>query len=198
MIPLMKNLVLLTSLAVFLLCPFSRGSTPSKKETPQADSIYTIPIMPLIGSKETTLAEYQGKVLLIVNTASHCGYTPQYKGLQELYQNYHDQGLNVLAFPSNDFNGQEPGTATEIKNFCEMKYKVTFPIFDKKPVSGKSIQPLFQWLISHDADSKDSPVKWNFEKFLISREGKLLARFRSNTKPESDEVKKAIESALKK
>ena len=145
------------------------------------------------------LSSYKGKVLLVVNTASKCGYTPQYQGLQTIYQRYQPKGFEVLAFPSNDFGGQEPGTAKEIKSFCETKYKVNFPLFEKNPVSGSMKQPLYDWLIKNEPGNLRGPseVSWNFEKFLISKDGKVLARFRSSVTPESPEVVKAIEGALK-
>ena len=162
-------------------------------------SIYDVKVKSLQGDP-VSLSQYKGKVLLIVNTASHCGFTPQYEGLEAIYKKYNAQGFEILGFPSNDFGGQEPGTPKEIKNFCETKYKVTFPLFEKNPVSGKDKQPLYVWLLANDPDQSRvfSEVKWNFEKFLISADGKELDRFRSNTKPDSDEVTKAIEKALKK
>jgi glutathione peroxidase len=145
------------------------------------------------------LSTYKGKVVLVVNTASKCGYTPQYQGLQTIYQRYQPKGFEVLAFPSNDFGGQEPGTAKEIKSFCETKYKVNFPLFEKNPVSGSMKQPLYDWLIKNEPGNLRGPseVGWNFEKFLISKDGKVLGRFRSSVTPESPEVVKAIEGALK-
>jgi glutathione peroxidase len=145
------------------------------------------------------LSTYKGKVVLVVNTASKCGYTPQYSGLQTIYQRYQPKGFEVLAFPSNDFGGQEPGTAKEIKSFCETKYKVNFPLFEKNPVSGSMKQPLYDWLIKNEPGNLRGPseVGWNFEKFLISKDGKVLGRFRSSVTPESPEVVKAIEGALK-
>jgi len=145
------------------------------------------------------LSTYKGKALLVVNTASKCGYTPQYQGLQTIYQRYQAKGFEILAFPSNDFGAQEPGTAKEIKSFCETKYKVNFPLFEKNPVSGSMKQPLYDWLINHEPGNVRGPseVGWNFEKFLISKQGKVIARFRSSVTPESPEVVKAIEGALK-
>ncbi len=157
-------------------------------------SIYNIPLKSLMGEK-SSLAPYEGKVLLIVNTASECGYTKQYKGLEAIYEEFKSQGLVVLGFPSNDFGGQEPGSAEEIKNFCERKFKVTFPMFEKNAVSGKDQQPLYAHLIAQST-IKD-PVKWNFEKFLIGRDGKVITRFLSKVDPESAEMKSAISTALK-
>ena len=149
------------------------------------------------GGEDVSLGKYKGKVLLVVNTASKCGYTPQYKGLEEIYQRYHAQGFEILAFPSNDFGSQEPGTAPEIKKFCETRYHVTFPLFEKNPVSGSQKQPLYHWLVENDSSNKNSEVKWNFEKFLVSRDGKILQRFRSAVRPTDAELTQPIEKALK-
>ena len=145
----------------------------------------------------TSLSKYQGQVVMVVNTASKCGFTPQYKDLQKIYDQYHAEGFEILAFPSNDFGGQEPGTAKEIKKFCELNYKIKFPLFEKNPVSGKNKQPLYAWLISQDAPHQGKEIAWNFEKFLISKKGKVIGRFLSNDNPSSDQVKKAVEAALK-
>ncbi len=142
--------------------------------------------------------KYSGKVVLLANTASGCGYTPQYKNLQALNQKYAAKGLVVLGFPSNDFGGQEPGTNQEIKKFCDINYKVDFQLFTKLPVSGPKIQPVFQWLNNNSPKENSGPVEWNFEKFLISRDGKLVKRYLSKISPESPEVVSAIEAELKK
>ena len=159
-----------------------------------ADSIYGIPLKDIDG-KDTSLKPYQGKVMLVVNVASKCGFTPQYKDLEAIYQKYKDQGLTVLGFPCNQFGGQEPGTDAQIKEFCSSKYSVTFPLFDKIEVNGANRNPLYVMLAG-----KDSPVagdiKWNFTKFLVSRDGKILKRFESKVKPDSPEVTQAIEAAL--
>jgi glutathione peroxidase len=159
-----------------------------------ADSIYDIPLKDIDG-KSALLKPHQGKVLLVVNVASKCGYTPQYTALEALFRKYKDQGLTVLGFPCNQFGGQEPGTAEEIKQFCSSKYDVTFPLFEKIEVNGANRHPLYTMLAG-----KDSPVagdiKWNFTKFLIGRDGKILKRFESPVKPDSTEAIQAIESAL--
>jgi glutathione peroxidase len=159
-----------------------------------ASSLYELKLMNVDG-KEVTLADYKGKALLIVNVASKCGYTKQYAGLEALYQKYKDQGLVVLGFPCNQFGGQEPGTNEEIKEFCSSKFNVTFPLFDKIDVNGKNRAPLYILLAG-----KDSPfpgdIKWNFNKFLIGRDGKILQRYESKVTPESPELIAAIESAL--
>jgi len=148
-----------------------------------------------IDGKQTTLDAYKGKVLLIVNVASRCGFTPQYKELESIYEKYKDKGFVVLGFPCNQFGSQEPGTDAEIKEFCSSKYNVTFPLFDKIEVNGPNRHPLYTSLAG-----KDSPypgdIKWNFSKFLISRDGKIIKRYDSKVVPDSPEVTAAIEAAL--
>lgn len=148
-----------------------------------------------IEGKTTSLESYKGKVLLIVNTASKCGYTPQYEGLQTLQGQYFEKGFTVLGFPSNDFGGQEPGSNAEIKKFCKLNYNVNFPLFAKAPVSGAQKQPLYKQLLAESSDH--SEVKWNFEKFLVNRQGKVVGRFSSKVAPNSKEMTEAIENALK-
>jgi glutathione peroxidase len=159
-----------------------------------AAGLENIPVKDIDG-KATSLKAFDGKVLLIVNVASKCGYTPQYKGLETIYEKYKDKGLVVLGFPCNQFGAQEPGSNEEIKQFCSAKYNVTFPMFDKIDVNGPNRHPLYVALAG-----KDSPypgdIHWNFSKFLISRDGKILKRFESKVTPESPEVTQAIESAL--
>ena len=159
-----------------------------------ADSIYDISLKDIDG-KSTSLKAYKGKVLLIVNVASHCGYTPQYAGLEALYEKYKGKGFAVLGFPCNQFGGQEPGTNEEIKQFCSSKYQVMFPLFDKIEVNGPNRHPLYLALAGKDA-SFPGDIKWNFSKFLIGRDGKILKRFESAAKPDSAELTQALESAL--
>ena len=147
--------------------------------------------------KDVKLSDYKGKVLLIVNVASKCGYTPQYKGLEAIYKKYKDKGFEILAFPCNDFGHQEPGTNQEIKEFCSSKYFVTFKLFDKIKVLGDERSPLYARLINNPV-TEDGDIKWNFEKFLIDKSGNIVARFRSKVTPESDELTKAIEKELAK
>ena len=151
-----------------------------------------------IDGKEQSLLRYYGKVVVMVNTASKCGYTPQYKGLEELYTKYKDKGLVVLAFPANDFGKQEPGTDAEIKEFCTSKFSVTFPIFSKVCVKGKEICPLYKYLTAGDAGHKfGGDVSWNFNKFLINRKGEVCGRFKQSVDPMKDkEFIAAIEKAL--
>ncbi|GAB4289575.1 MAG: glutathione peroxidase [Ignavibacteriaceae bacterium] len=148
-----------------------------------------------IDMNDVNLSDYTGKVLLIVNVASQCGYTPQYAGLQEIYEKYKGRGFEILAFPCNQFGGQEPGTNEEIKEFCSANYEVTFKLFNKIEVNGPNRSPLYERLTNCPAiDTGD--VKWNFEKFLISRDGKIIARFRSKVEPMSEEIISAIEEQL--
>lgn len=150
-----------------------------------------------MNNKEIKLSEYEGKVLLIVNVASKCGYTKQYKGLQEIYDKYNNQGFEILAFPCNQFGGQEPGTNEEIEEFCSVNYGVTFKLFDKIYVNGKNRSPLYERLTNNSAVEKGD-VKWNFEKFLVDKNGNVVKRFLSKVDPTSNDMISAIESELKK
>lgn len=141
------------------------------------------------------LDRYRGKVLLIVNVASECGYTPQYQGLQEVFEKYRAKGLVVLGFPCNQFGGQEPGTAAEIKKFCTTNYHVTFPLFDKVEVNGASRHPVYTFLAGPESAFPGN-IKWNFNKFLVGRDGKIVQRFDSRTEPDSAELTRALEAAL--
>lgn len=150
-----------------------------------------------IDGDDTSLDEFKGKALLVVNVASRCGFTPQYKDLQQLHERFGEQGLAVLGFPCNQFGGQEPGTQEEIKEFCSLTYEVAFPMFEKIDVNGEDRHPLFAELTSQpDADGKAGDVMWNFEKFLVSRDGEVVGRFRTQVSPSSDEVVAAIEQQL--
>ncbi len=160
-------------------------------ETP---SLYSISLKDIDG-KDTSLKAYQGKVLLLVNVASQCGFTPQYKALQATYQKYQSKGLVVLGFPCNDFGAQEPGSNEQIKSFCSANYQVTFPLFDKLHVKGPEQHPLYGALTGKEARFPGD-VKWNFGKFLIGRDGQVLQRFDSKVTPDSPELTKAIEAAL--
>lgn len=151
-----------------------------------------------IDGKETKLSDYRGKILLLVNVASKCGYTPQYEGLQAIYAKYRDQGLVVMGFPANNFLGQEPGTNEEIKQFCTLKYNVSFPMFAKISVKGADIHPLYKFLTSKETNPEFSgDITWNFNKFLVDRNGKIIARFETKEKPEGEKVTQTIEKALK-
>lgn len=159
-------------------------------------SIHDIPVRTIDG-EDTSLSRFAGKAMLVVNVASKCGFTPQYAALEQLHETYGDRGLAVLGFPCNQFLGQEPGTAEEIKEFCSLTYGVTFPMFDKVEVNGEERHPLFAELTEHpDADGKAGDVGWNFEKFLVAPDGRVVARFRTAVEPTSDEVVSAIEQHL--
>jgi glutathione peroxidase len=158
------------------------------------DNINGIVVKDMNG-KEINLSDYNGKVLLIVNVASKCGFTPQYEGLEKIYKKYKDKGFEILGFPCNDFGHQEPGTNAEIQQFCKSKYDVTFKLFDKIKVLGNEKCKLYSVLTDNDVTGK-SDIGWNFEKFLIDRKGNIVARFRSKITPESKELTSAIEKEL--
>lgn len=161
-----------------------------------ASSVHEFTLKALNGTP-TPLASYKGKVMLIVNVASQCGYTYQYEGLQALYMKYKDRGLVVAGFPANNFGEQEPGTDVEIGAFCKSKYGVTFPMFSKLSVAGGDQAPLYQFLTSKTANPKTGgAIPWNFTKYLVDRNGKVLARFDAPVEPESKELIRAIEAAL--
>jgi glutathione peroxidase len=152
-----------------------------------------------LAGEEVDLAQYQGTVLLIVNVASECGYTPQYRGLQALHARYGQDGFAVLGFPCNQFGQQEPGTADQIAAFCNRRYSVTFPMFEKVDVNGKNQCGLYKYLTSQESSAPSSgPIQWNFEKFLVARDGQVVARFRSSVAPESKPLLEAIERELAK
>lgn len=148
----------------------------------------------LLDGKNKAFADYQGKVLLIVNTASKCGFTPQFAGLEKLYDKYKDQGFEVLGFPCNQFGGQDPGSSEEIGAFCQKNYGVNFPMFAKVDVKGSEAHILFRYLTNNSKGILGNGIKWNFTKFLIGKDGKVLNRFAPTTKPE--ELQSEIETAL--
>ena len=152
-----------------------------------------------IDGKDVDLSQYLGKVILVVNVASKCGNTPQYAGLEDMYQKYEDKGFVILGFPANNFGHQEPGTNAEIMEFCKSTYDVKFPMFAKISVKGDDQAPLYKYLTSLDtAPAKKGDITWNFEKFLIGRDGSVVARFTPKTKPDDSKVVSAVESALAK
>jgi glutathione peroxidase len=152
-----------------------------------------------IDGKDVNLSHYKGKVVMIVNVASKCGNTPQYKQLEEMYTKYKDKGFVILGFPANNFGHQEPGTDTQIKEFCTSKYSVTFPMFSKVSVKGSDQTPLYKFLTSVDTKPKGKgDVSWNFEKFLIGKDGSVVARFEPKTKPDDPKVVAAVEEQLRK
>lgn len=176
------------------MAPKTEGQLEGK-EGQQAQSVHDFTVKSPDG-QDIALADYQGKVLLIVNVASKCGFTGQYEGLQKLHEKYQDLGLVVLGFPANDFLGQEPGTNDEIQQFCTLNYGVTFPVFAKISVKGKDMHPLYAFLTSKEANPEfGGAISWNFNKFLIGRDGKILARFGSRTKPEDKKLVEAVEQA---
>ncbi|WP_348636175.1 glutathione peroxidase [Rhodohalobacter sp. SW132] len=158
-------------------------------------SIYDYELKTIRG-EDTTLQAYEGDVLLIVNTASKCGYTPQYEQLQKLYETYGEKGFTVLGFPSDNFGGQELDTEEEIVEFCEVNFGVTFPLFARSDVKGDSIHPLFADLTTMENSDFTGEIGWNFEKFLVDRNGNLLRRFKSNEEPMGDEIRSSIEEIL--
>lgn len=174
----------------------AKSPTQKSKTAAKDTRVYDFTMKSLAG-KNVPLSKYEGRVLLIVNTASKCGFTPQYAGLEKLHEQYAPKGLAILGFPANDFGGQEPGTDPEIGAFCEKNYGVKFDIFSKIRVKGDDKHPLYAFLTAQgERVGVPGEVKWNFEKFLMNRDGKIVARFRSNVKPESDEIRQAIEAEL--
>ena len=181
--------------SILLLCALTLCFTVSsdnigRAQEPVQNGIYNITMKTNAGDNKS-LADYKGKILLIVNTASRCGFTPQLGSMEKLYQQYKDQGLEVLAFPANNFMGQEPGTDEEIKNFCFLKYKTTFPLFAKISVKGRDIHPLYQYL-TEETDFPGS-ISWNFNKFLVDQHGNVVARFPSKIDPMAPQVTQKIE-----
>lgn len=178
-------------LKIFTIIPFLLISLYSLSEK----SIYNIELKTIQG-ESITLEAYKGDVLLIVNTASECGFTSQYKELQKLHETYSDQGFKVLGFPANNFGGQEPGSDEEIIEFCEINYGVEFPLFSKVSVKGEDIHPLFEQLTAAANQDFTGEINWNFEKFIIDRNGNLVRRFRSNEKPEGKEITGTIKDLI--
>jgi len=176
-------------LAALFLALLAQGVLAESKQ-----SVYEYPLKNIDG-QPASLADYKGKVILLVNVASQCGYTPQYKALEAVYEKYKGQGFTIVGVPCNDFGAQEPGSNEEIKLFCSSKYNVTFPMMDKVHVKGAEQNPLYARLTSANAEFPGD-IKWNFNKFLIGRDGKVLKRFESKITPDSSEMTGAIEKAL--
>jgi len=186
---------MLKILSVLLLFVFVVVTTPTASTKNKSVLDFK---MKNIDGKDVKLKKYKGDVFLIVNTASKCGYTPQYEGLQAIFDKYKSQGFSVLGFPANNFGGQEPGTESEIKEFCESKYKVTFPMFAKISVKGDDQHPLYNFLTAKETNPKFAgDISWNFNKFLVNRKGEIVARFSSKDKPDGEVVMQAIEKYLK-
>lgn len=161
-----------------------------------ANSIHEFSVKTIDG-KDKSLADYKGRVLLVVNVASECGYTPQYEGLEKLHEEYGPKGLSVLGFPANDFGAQEPGSEADIKSFCTSKFGVKFDMFSKVKVLGEGAHPVYDWLQSTESNPKfGGPVKWNFNKFLVDKNGEVVGRFLHKVEPTSADVRAAIEKAL--
>ena len=175
---------------------FSRTVSQNIGSDDLKDNINDITVMDM-ENNSIHLSDYNGKVLLIVNVASECGYTPQYKGLEEIYRKYNTLGFEILAFPCNDFGGQEPGTNDEIKAFCSSNYNVTFKLFDKINVLGEEKSSLYKRLTNNSITDR-SDINWNFEKFIISKDGKITARFLTKVEPTDEALTKLIEQELKK
>ena len=192
-----RLLIFLPVIALLAAAAGGEDKKESPKKETQMKSVYDFKVADIDGN-DVNLADYKGKVLLIVNVASKCGFTPQYKGLESIYRQYKDKGFEILGFPSNDFLGQEPGTNEQIKSFCQLNYNVSFPMFSKISVKGKDIHPLYKFLTEKSTDPKFAGgITWNFNKFLIDRNGNIINRFGSKTEPQNPEVIKAIEDALK-
>lgn len=188
------KIFIISSLLILGIFVFTRRIQAQEATNSGAgQSVYDFKIKTMDGG-EKSLADYRGQVILIVNTASHCGFTPQYTGLEKLYEKYKSQGFVILAFPANDFLGQEPGDDSTIKKFCELKYKTTFPLFSKISVKGPQIAPLYQYLTT--ASGFNGGITWNFNKFLIDRNGRVIARFGSKTTPMDSQVEAAVQKSL--
>jgi glutathione peroxidase len=190
----MRSYRLFTALAASALLAFASGVVMSAENVPNDALDFEVKSL---SGQEVNLRDYRGKVVLIVNTASKCGATPQYRPLQSLYQKYHDKDFVVLGFPCNQFGSQEPGNAEQISEFCTRNYGVTFPMFAKIEVNGPDAAPLYKYLTSKQTNPEFAgKIRWNFEKFLIGKDGNILARFDTSTEPDAPQVIQAIEAAL--
>ena len=186
--------IIFTVLFALLNIVIASDNSSKKNMGDKMESVYEFTIKDIKGN-DLSLSKYKGKVLLIVNVASKCGYTRQYSGLQNIYEKYKDKGFEILAFPCNDFGGQEPGSNEEIAEFCSVNFNVTFPIFDKVKVLGDDKSPLFKFL-TDSIQSNSGDINWNFEKFLISKNGNIVNRFKSSVEPESEKLISQIEEEL--
>jgi glutathione peroxidase len=191
----MKKLRRAEFLSYFLAGVFAVMMVASVYAAPK--SIYDF-TLPLLNGKDAPLADYKGKVVLVVNVASRCGFTPQYSALESIYEKYKDQGFVIIGFPANNFAGQEPGTNEEIAKFCTGKYNVTFPVYGKLSVKGDDQAPLYSFLTKDANPTLAGDIKWNFTKFLVDRNGNVVQRFEPPVTPDSPEVVSAIEAQLKK
>ena len=194
---MVKSFLMLLCAAVLFVCGKGMAQAADKGEK-TVPSVLNFKMKSLSG-EPVDLSKYQGKVILMVNVASKCGYTPQYKGLQALYEKYGPQGLVILGFPANNFGKQEPGTNEQIAEFCHKNYGVTFDMFSKVSVKGDEQCPLYRFLTSAETDPQfPGDIHWNFEKFLINSKGEIVARFNSKVKPDSPQLVQAVESELAK
>lgn len=182
---------LATTILLVLSGCFGTGPDPAQREAMKALSLYDFEVESITG-ETTSIGEHQGKVLLFVNVASKCGFTPQYEGLQTLWERYREDGLVVLGFPANDFMGQEPGSNQEIQAFCTGEFGVTFPMFSRISVRGSDQHPLYTHLTAHSGQN----ISWNFNKILVNRQGQVVEHFGSPVEPLSEEVTTAIEALL--
>ena len=183
-------------IALFIGCLFlGTACAPDTANAKPVTSLHELAVKTIDGKKKN-LSDYKGKVVLVVNTASQCGYTRQYAGLQKLYKKMATKGFEVLAFPSNDFGGQEPGTEAEIKQFCESRYKTTFPLFSKVHAVGKQKSPLYRFLTEGGDKKFQGDVRWNFTKFLVDKSGQVIGRYESHVDPEDAKLASDIENSL--
>lgn len=192
-----KRIILLLVITAFTVTSYAcskRTETQNNVKSNKSDPINISDVkVKTMDGQEKSLSDYKGKVVLIVNVASKCGYTKQYEGLQLIYDKYKDKGFEILAFPCNDFGGQEPGTNEEIQSFCKTNYNVSFTLFDKVKVLGGDKSPLYSKLIGFEPGDD---ISWNFEKFLIDKNGNVVGRYKSKVKPDSEELTTAIEKVL--
>lgn len=197
----LRSLSVVVTAAIALVCLAQDAAKPKEAPKPEAGKTGGAGVLEFtvkdISGGDVPLAKYKGKVLLIVNVASKCGLTPQYEQLQTLHEKHAPQGLAVLAFPCNDFGGQEPGTNGEIAEFCKSRFKVSFDLFSKIAVKGDQAAPLYRFLTGTDTNAAHAgEIKWNFTKFLVDRSGKVIARFEPRVRPDAPEITAAIEKAL--
>ena len=192
------RIALLTALFLTLcLAPAAQADEKKESDSKKGPALLNHDVKTIDGKKVNLAEKYGGKVVMVVNVASKCGHTPQYADLQALHETYAEQGLAVLGFPCNQFGNQEPGSDEQIQQFCEVNYGVTFDMFSKIDVNGENAAPLYAYLTGEELPVEDrGPIGWNFEKFLIDRDGEVIARFRSGVNPQSEEVVTAIEAAL--
>ena len=191
-------IVLIAAVAVVIGAGMRRGGDSNQPSTDgkEAKTIYDFTLKDIDG-REVKLEEFRGKAVMIVNVASRCGYTPQYEGLEAVYRKYREQGFVVLGFPANNFGGQEPGSDKEIKFFCSTRYNVSFPMFSKISVKGADMHPFYQYLTAKSTNPQFAgDIKWNFNKFVVDKTGRVIARFDSDDEPESRKVTQVIEQAL--